>query len=150
MLFHTLTYTKGLCGKIEQSQHLWIHFLCFPSGHVPVWVPKAAQLAEHGDVSDSAGFSFPFISQPAVPWRIRRACRFPTRGREDFWEVVIKRFGKTDTRFLFPHSSLSCVSRSQSSGRLSDMLLMAAFGGQLGDRGSTENLSADRAIDIAG
>ncbi|XP_060791504.1 serine/threonine-protein kinase ULK1 isoform X4 [Neoarius graeffei] len=38
--------------------------------------------------------------------------------------------------------------RSQSSGRLSDMLLMAAFGGQLGDRGSMENLSADRAIDI--
>ncbi|KAI5612850.1 serine/threonine-protein kinase ULK1 isoform X1, partial [Silurus asotus] len=38
--------------------------------------------------------------------------------------------------------------RSQSSGRLSDMLLKAAFGGQMGDRGSTENLSADRAIDI--
>ncbi|XP_036444642.1 serine/threonine-protein kinase ULK1 isoform X6 [Colossoma macropomum] len=38
--------------------------------------------------------------------------------------------------------------RSQSAGRLSDMLLMAAFGGQLGDRGSTENLSADRDIDI--
>lgn len=51
---------------------------------------------------------------------------------------------------LFPFSSLCCDSRSQSSGRLSDMLLMAAFGGQLGDRGSTENLSADRAIDIAG
>ncbi|TSK72088.1 Serine/threonine-protein kinase ULK1 [Bagarius yarrelli] len=39
--------------------------------------------------------------------------------------------------------------RSQSSGRLSDMLLMAAFGGQLGDRGSMENLSVDRAIDTA-
>ncbi|XP_062409917.1 serine/threonine-protein kinase ULK1 isoform X2 [Sardina pilchardus] len=39
--------------------------------------------------------------------------------------------------------------RSQSAGRLSDMLLMAAFGGPLGDRGSSENLSADnRAIDI--
>ncbi|XP_072517467.1 serine/threonine-protein kinase ULK1 isoform X2 [Salminus brasiliensis] len=38
--------------------------------------------------------------------------------------------------------------RSQSAGRLSDMLLMAAFGGQLGERGSTENLSSDRAIDI--
>ncbi|KAI4877725.1 hypothetical protein NFI96_021975 [Prochilodus magdalenae] len=38
--------------------------------------------------------------------------------------------------------------RSQSAGRLSDMLLMAAFGGQLGDRGSMENLSADRDIDI--
>ncbi|XP_030624271.1 serine/threonine-protein kinase ULK1 [Chanos chanos] len=38
--------------------------------------------------------------------------------------------------------------RSQSAGRLSDMLLMAAFGGQLGDRGSMENLNADRAIDI--
>uniref|UniRef100_A0AAR2L1Q9 non-specific serine/threonine protein kinase n=1 Tax=Pygocentrus nattereri TaxID=42514 RepID=A0AAR2L1Q9_PYGNA len=36
------------------------------------------------------------------------------------------------------------VCMSQSAGRLSDMLLMAAFGGQLGDRGSTENLSADR------
>lgn len=40
--------------------------------------------------------------------------------------------------------------RSQSAGRLSDMLLMAAFAGTLGDRGSSENLSADnRAIDIA-
>ncbi|XP_007246108.3 serine/threonine-protein kinase ULK1 isoform X3 [Astyanax mexicanus] len=38
--------------------------------------------------------------------------------------------------------------RSQSAGRLSDMLLMAAFGGQLGERGSSENLSSDRAIDI--
>ncbi|XP_076140872.1 serine/threonine-protein kinase ULK1 isoform X2 [Alosa pseudoharengus] len=39
--------------------------------------------------------------------------------------------------------------RSQSAGRLSDMLLMAAFGGPLGDRGSSENLSTDnRAIDI--
>ncbi|XP_063066285.1 serine/threonine-protein kinase ULK1 isoform X2 [Engraulis encrasicolus] len=39
--------------------------------------------------------------------------------------------------------------RSQSAGRLSDMLLMAAFGGPLGDRGSSENLSSDnRAIDI--
>uniref|UniRef100_A0A667XCP7 non-specific serine/threonine protein kinase n=1 Tax=Myripristis murdjan TaxID=586833 RepID=A0A667XCP7_9TELE len=40
--------------------------------------------------------------------------------------------------------------RSQSAGRLSDMLLMAAFGagGPMGDRGSTENLTSDRAIDI--
>ncbi|XP_048114703.1 serine/threonine-protein kinase ULK1 isoform X2 [Alosa alosa] len=39
--------------------------------------------------------------------------------------------------------------RSQSAGRLSDMLLMAAFGGPLGDRGSSENLSTDNsAIDI--
>lgn len=38
--------------------------------------------------------------------------------------------------------------RSQSAGRLSDMLLMAAFGGQLGERGSSENLSSNRAIDI--
>ncbi|KAK6305220.1 hypothetical protein J4Q44_G00240000 [Coregonus suidteri] len=39
--------------------------------------------------------------------------------------------------------------RSQSAGRLSDMLLMAAFGGPLGEHGSSENLSSDReAIDI--
>ncbi|XP_031433177.1 serine/threonine-protein kinase ULK1 isoform X2 [Clupea harengus] len=39
--------------------------------------------------------------------------------------------------------------RSQSAGRLSDMLLMAAFGGPLGERGSSENLSTDnRAMDI--
>ncbi|XP_070844610.1 serine/threonine-protein kinase ULK1 isoform X1 [Chaetodon trifascialis] len=40
--------------------------------------------------------------------------------------------------------------RSQSAGRLSDMLLMAAFGpgGLVGDRGSTENLTSDKAIDI--
>ncbi|XP_029300031.1 serine/threonine-protein kinase ULK1 isoform X1 [Cottoperca gobio] len=40
--------------------------------------------------------------------------------------------------------------RSQSAGRLSDMLLMAAFGpgGPLGDRGSTENMTSEKAIDI--
>ncbi|KAI2651476.1 Serine/threonine-protein kinase ULK1 [Labeo rohita] len=38
--------------------------------------------------------------------------------------------------------------RSQSAGRLSDVLLMAAFGGQRGERGSMENLNSDRAIDI--
>ncbi|XP_045922644.1 serine/threonine-protein kinase ULK1 isoform X1 [Micropterus dolomieu] len=40
--------------------------------------------------------------------------------------------------------------RSQSAGRLSDMLLMAAFGpgGLVGDRGSTENLTSEKAIDI--
>ncbi|XP_029511141.1 serine/threonine-protein kinase ULK1-like isoform X5 [Oncorhynchus nerka] len=36
--------------------------------------------------------------------------------------------------------------RSQSAGRLSDMLLMAAFGGTLGEHGSTENLSSNRDI----
>ncbi|XP_064828569.1 LOW QUALITY PROTEIN: serine/threonine-protein kinase ULK1-like [Oncorhynchus masou masou] len=36
--------------------------------------------------------------------------------------------------------------RSQSAGRLSDMLLMAAFGGALGEHGSTENLSSNRDI----
>ncbi|XP_076836930.1 serine/threonine-protein kinase ULK1 isoform X2 [Brachyhypopomus gauderio] len=36
--------------------------------------------------------------------------------------------------------------RSQSAGRLSDVLLMAAFGGQLGDCGSSENLHT--AVDI--
>nr|XP_046172853.1 serine/threonine-protein kinase ULK1-like isoform X4 [Oncorhynchus gorbuscha] len=36
--------------------------------------------------------------------------------------------------------------RSQSAGRLSDMLLMAAFGGPLGEHGSTENLSSNRDI----
>ncbi|KAM3600589.1 uncharacterized protein V6R79_025501 [Siganus canaliculatus] len=41
--------------------------------------------------------------------------------------------------------------RSQSAGRLSDMLLMAAFGtgGPMGERGSTENLTSEKAIDIA-
>uniref|UniRef100_A0A8P4KQF9 non-specific serine/threonine protein kinase n=1 Tax=Dicentrarchus labrax TaxID=13489 RepID=A0A8P4KQF9_DICLA len=40
--------------------------------------------------------------------------------------------------------------RSQSAGRLSDMLLMAAFGpgGLVGDRGSAENLTSEKAIDI--
>uniref|UniRef100_UPI0037E8D34F serine/threonine-protein kinase ULK1 isoform X2 n=1 Tax=Semicossyphus pulcher TaxID=241346 RepID=UPI0037E8D34F len=40
--------------------------------------------------------------------------------------------------------------RSQSAGRLSDMLLMAAFGpaGLVGDRGSSENLIPEKAIDI--
>ncbi|XP_071008741.1 serine/threonine-protein kinase ULK1-like isoform X3 [Oncorhynchus clarkii lewisi] len=39
--------------------------------------------------------------------------------------------------------------RSQSASRLSDMLLMAAFGGPLGERGSNENLGSNRgAIDI--
>ncbi|KAI3361856.1 hypothetical protein L3Q82_002185 [Scortum barcoo] len=40
--------------------------------------------------------------------------------------------------------------RSQSAGRLSDMLLMAAFGpgGLVGDRGSSENLNSEKAIDI--
>lgn len=42
--------------------------------------------------------------------------------------------------------------RSQSAGRLSDMLLMAAFGpgGPAGERGSTENLTSEKAIDITG
>ncbi|XP_061590329.1 serine/threonine-protein kinase ULK1 isoform X2 [Cololabis saira] len=42
--------------------------------------------------------------------------------------------------------------RSQSAGRLSDMLLKAAFGagGQAGDRGSIENLNSEKAIDITG
>uniref|UniRef100_A0A7N8Y6E9 non-specific serine/threonine protein kinase n=1 Tax=Mastacembelus armatus TaxID=205130 RepID=A0A7N8Y6E9_9TELE len=41
---------------------------------------------------------------------------------------------------------------SQSAGRLSDMLLMAAFGpgGPAGERGSTENLTTEKAIDITG
>uniref|UniRef100_A0A665XAB9 non-specific serine/threonine protein kinase n=1 Tax=Echeneis naucrates TaxID=173247 RepID=A0A665XAB9_ECHNA len=40
--------------------------------------------------------------------------------------------------------------RSQSAGRLSDMLLMAAFGpgGPLGEPDSTENLTSEKAIDI--
>ncbi|XP_037340599.2 serine/threonine-protein kinase ULK1 [Pungitius pungitius] len=40
--------------------------------------------------------------------------------------------------------------RSQSAGRLSDMLLMAAFGpgGPVGDRGSAENLTSEKTIDI--
>lgn len=43
------------------------------------------------------------------------------------------------------------VGRSQSASRLSDMLLMAAFGGPLGEQGSNENLGSNRgAIDITG
>ncbi|XP_077593007.1 serine/threonine-protein kinase ULK1 isoform X1 [Stigmatopora nigra] len=43
------------------------------------------------------------------------------------------------------------IGRSQSAGLLSDMLLMAAFGtgGTVSDRGSTENLVCEKAIDIA-
>uniref|UniRef100_A0A9J7Y2H4 non-specific serine/threonine protein kinase n=1 Tax=Cyprinus carpio carpio TaxID=630221 RepID=A0A9J7Y2H4_CYPCA len=37
---------------------------------------------------------------------------------------------------------------SFSASHLSDVLLMAAFGGQRGERGSMENLNSDRAIDI--
>uniref|UniRef100_A0A1A8G2A1 non-specific serine/threonine protein kinase n=1 Tax=Nothobranchius korthausae TaxID=1143690 RepID=A0A1A8G2A1_9TELE len=42
--------------------------------------------------------------------------------------------------------------RSQSAGRLSDVLLMAAFGagGHVVDRGSTENMMSEKAIDILG
>uniref|UniRef100_A0A672NA44 non-specific serine/threonine protein kinase n=1 Tax=Sinocyclocheilus grahami TaxID=75366 RepID=A0A672NA44_SINGR len=40
------------------------------------------------------------------------------------------------------------VCLSQSASRLSDVLLMAAFGGQRGERGSMENINSDRAIDI--
>uniref|UniRef100_A0A8C2INT6 non-specific serine/threonine protein kinase n=1 Tax=Cyprinus carpio TaxID=7962 RepID=A0A8C2INT6_CYPCA len=52
--------------------------------------------------------------------------------------------------FLFYNllHSFSCRGRSQSASRLSDVLLMAAFGGQRGERGSMENLNSDRAIDI--
>uniref|UniRef100_A0A671NWH3 non-specific serine/threonine protein kinase n=1 Tax=Sinocyclocheilus anshuiensis TaxID=1608454 RepID=A0A671NWH3_9TELE len=46
--------------------------------------------------------------------------------------------------------SFSCRGRSQSASRLSDVLLMAAFGGQRGERGSMENINSDRAIDITG
>lgn len=57
--------------------------------------------------------------------------------------------------FFLTFSSLSLApcfywGRSQSAGRLSDVLLMAAFGGQRGEKGSTENLNSDRAIDITG
>lgn len=46
---------------------------------------------------------------------------------------------------------VSCF-RSQSAGRLSDMLLMAAFGpgGLVGDRGSAENLTCDRSTGVTG
>uniref|UniRef100_A0A8C1BCZ9 non-specific serine/threonine protein kinase n=2 Tax=Cyprinus carpio TaxID=7962 RepID=A0A8C1BCZ9_CYPCA len=52
--------------------------------------------------------------------------------------------------FLFYNllHSFSCRGRSQSASHLSDVLLMAAFGGQRGERGSMENLNSDRAIDI--
>uniref|UniRef100_A0A8C2AZH9 non-specific serine/threonine protein kinase n=1 Tax=Cyprinus carpio TaxID=7962 RepID=A0A8C2AZH9_CYPCA len=54
--------------------------------------------------------------------------------------------------FLFYNllHSFSCRGRSQSASRLSDVLLMAAIGGQRGERGSMENLNSDRAIDITG
>lgn len=53
--------------------------------------------------------------------------------------------------FLHLHVHVSLY-RSQSAGRLSDMLLMAAFGpgGPVGERGSTENLTSAKAIDITG
>ncbi|XP_026784693.3 serine/threonine-protein kinase ULK1 isoform X2 [Pangasianodon hypophthalmus] len=56
--------------------------------------------------------------------------------------------GESGMPGAFQPEDAKAFGRSQSSGRLSDMLLMAAFGGQLGDRGSTENLNADKAIDI--
>uniref|UniRef100_A0A3Q0RTR0 non-specific serine/threonine protein kinase n=1 Tax=Amphilophus citrinellus TaxID=61819 RepID=A0A3Q0RTR0_AMPCI len=51
-----------------------------------------------------------------------------------------------------PCSRTAPADRSQSAGRLSDVLLMAAFGpgGPPGDRGSTENLTSEKAIDITG
>uniref|UniRef100_A0AAX7SMA3 non-specific serine/threonine protein kinase n=1 Tax=Astatotilapia calliptera TaxID=8154 RepID=A0AAX7SMA3_ASTCA len=51
-----------------------------------------------------------------------------------------------------PCSRTAPADRSQSAGGLSDVLLMAAFGpgGPAGDRGSTENLTSEKAIDITG
>nr|XP_020465463.1 serine/threonine-protein kinase ULK1-like isoform X2 [Monopterus albus] len=48
------------------------------------------------------------------------------------------------------HEDTNGFGRSQSAGRLSDVLLMAAFGpgGPVGERGSAENLTSERAIDI--
>ncbi|XP_073668619.1 serine/threonine-protein kinase ULK1 isoform X2 [Paramisgurnus dabryanus] len=48
----------------------------------------------------------------------------------------------------YQHEERKGFGRSQSTGRLSDVLLMAAFGGQRGQKGSIENLNSDRAIDI--
>ncbi|XP_040914657.1 serine/threonine-protein kinase ULK1 isoform X2 [Toxotes jaculatrix] len=47
-------------------------------------------------------------------------------------------------------SDTKSFGRSQSAGLLSDMLLMAAFGpgGPVGERGSTENLTSEKAIEI--
>uniref|UniRef100_A0AAQ4P7R8 non-specific serine/threonine protein kinase n=1 Tax=Gasterosteus aculeatus aculeatus TaxID=481459 RepID=A0AAQ4P7R8_GASAC len=49
-----------------------------------------------------------------------------------------------------PCSRTAPPDRSQSAGRLSDMLLMAAFGpgGPVGDRDSAENLTSEKTIDI--
>ncbi|KAK2818993.1 hypothetical protein Q5P01_024554 [Channa striata] len=48
------------------------------------------------------------------------------------------------------HDDTRGFGRSQSAGRLSDMLLMAAFGpaGPMGELGSTENVTAEKATDI--
>uniref|UniRef100_A0A8C9VHH9 non-specific serine/threonine protein kinase n=1 Tax=Scleropages formosus TaxID=113540 RepID=A0A8C9VHH9_SCLFO len=47
-------------------------------------------------------------------------------------------------------SGLLCSGRSLSAGRLSDILLKAAFGTQLLDGGSNENLTGDKLMDTAG
>ncbi|KAK7896230.1 hypothetical protein WMY93_021555 [Mugilogobius chulae] len=48
------------------------------------------------------------------------------------------------------HDTTAGFGRSQSAGRLSDVLLMAAFGSNppVTDRGSSENISSEKAIDI--
>ncbi|XP_034047485.1 serine/threonine-protein kinase ULK1 isoform X3 [Thalassophryne amazonica] len=50
------------------------------------------------------------------------------------------------------HSDTKVFGRSQSAGRLSDALLMTAFGagGPVTDRGSIENLMSEKAIDLTG
>ncbi|KAA0719902.1 Serine/threonine-protein kinase ULK1 [Triplophysa tibetana] len=56
--------------------------------------------------------------------------------------------GETGLSPSYQSEERKAFGRSQSAGRLSDVLLLAAFGGQRGEKGSTENLNSDRAIDI--
>lgn len=55
--------------------------------------------------------------------------------------------GQQPTHCIHLNDKTNSFGRSQSAGRLSDMLLMAAFGPVV-ERGSTENLTCEKAIDI--
>lgn len=95
--WHKLIFAL-LSGKIF---FLWILFLFLPSGYVPIWVPKATQLAEHGDISHSAGFSFPLICWPAMPGRVGHTLCLPAWWHQGFWKVVPETIlGKTDSSFI--------------------------------------------------
>uniref|UniRef100_A0A671NVL9 non-specific serine/threonine protein kinase n=1 Tax=Sinocyclocheilus anshuiensis TaxID=1608454 RepID=A0A671NVL9_9TELE len=101
---------------------------------------------------------------PAIlgsPSRVRfHVCFFPSFGMEPWTQADTTLavlcipfcfyFFSSFALFYNLLHSFSCRGRSQSASRLSDVLLMAAFGGQRGERGSMENINSDRAIDITG